>query len=184
MEYQLNDFFDSLTDPRRGQGQRHKFHHVLMIVIMAIISGHQGLRGFARFAQANEKELTKELGLKHGVPCYFTFRTILMGLDNQVYADKFIKWVKGNTDESTDDFIALDGKSIASTTKGGQTQLQNFVAIVSAFGHRSGLVYGMKSFENGKSGEAAALRDLVAILDVKGKVLTMDALHTQKKHLT
>ena len=44
MDYKLFDFFNSLTDPRRGQGQRHKLTDVLTIIIMAILSGHQGLK--------------------------------------------------------------------------------------------------------------------------------------------
>ena len=54
---------------------------------------------------------------------------------------------------------------------------------VNAFGHQSGLVYGMKSFENGKSGEAEALRTLIVQLGLSGKTFAMDALHCQKKRL-
>jgi len=184
MEYKMFEFFDSLTDPRRRQGQRHKFSDVLIIVIMAILSGHQGLRGFARFAKSNVKELTEVLNLKHGVPCYFTFRSIFTGLEEQLLSAKFIQWVKSYLPDTADDFIALDGKAIKATTKGGNTNLQNFVSVVNAFGHRSKMVYGMKYFENGKSGEAEALRKLVEQLGLKDKVFTMDALHTQKKLLT
>ena len=184
MKYQLKEFFDSLEDPRRGQGQRHNFHNVLTIIIMAILSNHQGLRGFTRFAKANESELSQVLDLKYGVPCYYTFRAILLELDEQVLVKNFIKWVQSYLPESADSFVALDGKAVKATTNGGNTKLQNFVAVVSAFGHRSGLVYGMQSYENGKSGEGQALRDLVEQLGLKGKVFTMDALHTQKKHST
>jgi hypothetical protein len=180
MQYKIGDFFDSLQDPRRGQGQRHRFDDVLTIVLMAILSGHQGLR----FAKANATELTEVLELKYGVPCYFTFRAILSALDEELLVSGFIKWVKGYLPDQADDFIALDGKAIRATSEGGSTKLQNFVALVNAFGHQSGVVYGMKSFENGKSGEAQALRELVQQLGLKGKVFTMDALHAQKKHLT
>ena len=95
-----------------------------------------------------------------------------------------IGWVQNYLSGSADEFISLDGKSIKSTANGGQTKLQNFVAVVNAFGHRSGLVYGMKAYENGKSGEAQALRELIGQLGLDGKVFTMDALHAQKKHLS
>lgn len=175
------EFFNSLEDARRGQGQRHKFDNILIIVIMAIISGHQGLRGFARFAKANEKELTQVLKLKHGVPRFNTFRDVLMSLNEQILVDKFIAWVKNYLPNLADEFVALDGKAIKATTNGGNTKLQNFVAMVNAFGHHSGVVYGMQSYENGKSSEAAALRDLVEKLAMKDVVFTMDALHAQKK---
>lgn len=180
MQYKIFDFFEGLTDPRRGQGQRHKLEHVLTIVIMAILSGYQGLKGFARFALSNEEELTRTLQLKHGVPCFFTIRAILSGLDEHLLSEQFTAWVKSYYPVPEDDFVAMDGKSVRSTTKGGNTKLQNFIAVVSAFGHQSGLVYGMKSFENGKSGEGEALRSLVKQLGLTDKVFTMDTLHAQK----
>ena len=183
MQYTLTEFLGSIEDPRRKQGQRHSFKNVLTIIIMAILSGHQGVRGFSRFAKANAEELTEALDLKYGVPCYSTFQAILTALDDQILAAKFIEWAKDLTASLTDDFIALDGKAIRSTMKGGNTKLQNFVSVVNAFGHQSGLVYGMKSFENGKSGEAEALRTLIGQLGLSDKIFTMDALHAQKKLL-
>lgn len=178
------EFFNSLEDARRGQGQRHKFDNILIIVIMAIISGHQGLRGFARFAKANQEELTQVLKLRHGVPGFNTFRDVLMNLNEQILVDKFITWVKNYLPNVADQFVALDGKAIKATTNGGNTTLQNFAALVNAFGHHSGVVYGMQSYENGKSSEAPALRDLVEKLAMKDVVFTMDALHAQKKRST
>lgn len=180
MEYKMLDFFSTLSDVRRGQGQRHKLHHVLSIVIMAILSGHQGLRGFTRFAESNREELIELFRLKHGVPCFYTFRSVLQSLDEQLLAQRFISWVGEYHSALKDKFLSLDGKAITSSVHGGNTGLQNFISVVSAFGHQSGIVYGMKSFENGKSGEAEALRALVQQLGLNDKVFTMDALHTKK----
>ncbi len=181
MDYKLLEFFDTLSDPRRGQGKRHELSDVLVMIIMAILSGHQGLKGFARFAEANEKELTQILNLKHGVPSYYAIRHIFLGLEEQLFAQKFAQWVKNYVPETADNYIAMDGKAIRATTQGGNTKHQNFVSVVSAFGHQSGIVYGMKSFENSKAGEAGALRELVEQLGIKDKVITLDALHAQKK---
>lgn len=180
MNYKLFDFFTQLEDPRRGQGQRHKLSDILIIVIMAILSGHQGLKGFARFAAINEQELTEVLHLKHGVPCFFTIRAVLQGINEQLLANQFIAWVKSYHAELADDFVALDGKAIKATVNGGNTGLQNFISVVSAFGHQSGMVYGMKSFENASSDESSTVRTLLAQLGLKDCVFTMDALHAQK----
>ena len=174
-------FIDSLEDPRRKQGQRHKFRDILTIIIMAILSGHQGLRGFNRFAKANADELTKTMKLRRGIPSYSTFQAMLKDLDDQLLSKKFIEWVRASTPDTADELIALDGKAIRSTITGGNTLMQNFVAVVSAFGHSSGIVYGMNSYENGKTGECIALQKLIAELGLKGKTFTTDALHTQKK---
>lgn len=180
MQYKLFDFLKELKDPRRGQGQRHRLEDVMLIVIMAILSGYQGIRGFSRFAKSNEVELEQILSLKHGVPCFYTIRAVLIGLEEEFLAQKFAAWVQGYSMLPEDDFVAFDGKAVSGTSTGGKTTMQNFLSVVSAFGHRSGLVLGMKAFENGKSGEAEALRQLVSTLGFKDKVFTMDALHTQK----
>lgn len=180
MQYSIAGFIHSLTDPRRGQGQRHSLENILTIVIMAILSVYNGLRGFARFASSNEQELIQVLKLKHGVPCYYTFHSVLSSLTEQMMAQKFMAWMQTYPDLLTDEFVSLDGKVVASTVNGGNTSSQNFVSVVSAFGQQTGLVYGSQTFENGKSGENRALFELVENLGLKGKTFTMDALHAQK----
>ena len=64
MQYTIKEFFSTIVDPRRGQGQRHTLENIMTIIMMAIISGHQGIRGFCRFAENNETELTEVLKLK------------------------------------------------------------------------------------------------------------------------
>jgi len=126
MQCDILEFFKSLEDPRRKQGQRHQFHDILTIIIMAILSGHQGIRGFHRFAKANSTELTDTLNLKYGVPGYSTFRDMVNSLDDQIMVTKFIAWAKKNIPATADEFVALDGKAVKATTNGGQTKLQNF----------------------------------------------------------
>lgn len=182
MNYKMFEFFSSLEDPRRGQGQRHSFTNIMTIVIMGILTGEQGFRGFYRFAKSNAEELTAVLDMKHGIPRYNTIRGALLSIDEDVLVKEFIKWTQNYALEATpaDDFIALDGKAIRATTSGGNTSKQNFVSVVNAFGHKSGIVYGMQPFENGKSGETEALRKLVEKLGIKEVVFTLDALHTKK----
>ena len=185
MNYKLFEFFSSLEDPRRGQGQRHELSNIIAIVIMAILTGEQGFRGFSRFAKSNAEELAEVLKMKHSIPGYNTIRSALISIDEDVLVKEFINWTRDYLPEIADDeFIALDGKAVRATTSGGNTSKQNFVSVVNAFGHKSGIVYGMQPFENGKSGEGQALRDLVEKLGIKNVVFTIDALHTQKKHST
>lgn len=181
IQVDITSFIDSLDDPRRSQGIRHQFDHLIIMILMAILSGHQGVRGFHRFAKSNKEELIDIFKPKHGIPGFSTFQSLMSSLDEQVLEKQFIAWVKKNLAEAADDYIGLDGKAILSSSSGGHTKDQNFASLVNAFGHRSGVVYGMKAFENGKSGEGQALRDLLELLGLEGKTFTMDALHAQKK---
>ena len=85
--------------------------------------------------------------------------------------------------EEEQHWVALDGKGLLSTLSNPNDSLQSFVLVVSAFGQKSGLVYGVNTFDNGKSGEGQALDELVQTLGLKGTILTMDALHCTKKNL-
>lgn len=180
MQYNLFDFLSLIDDPRRAQGQRHSLPTILGIVIMAILSGHQGLKGFARFAKSNAEELIPLFALKHGVPCFGTIRSVLMNLNKDALAVKFGDWMRPYASNEDENWIACDGKGLNSTVNNPHDSLQSFVSVVSAFGHQSGLVYGMTAFDNGKSGECRALIELVETLGLKGAILTMDALHTKK----
>lgn len=181
MNYQVSKFIGKFSDPRRKQGQRFSFESLLVIILMGILSGYQSLKGLARFAKSNESELTDILSLKHGVPKFNTLRDMLQHIDADLLTCGFIEWARHYHAEWGDEFIALDGKAIKSTVEGGTSSFQNFVAVVSAFGHKSGMVYGMSSYEHGKSAEPECLRDLVEKLGWIDKTFTMDALHTKKK---
>lgn len=174
------DFLSSIKDPRRPQGVRHSLVALFSITFMAILSRQHSLRGIARFAKNNKEELVASLQLSHGVPGFNTFRDFFQSIDLQSVSSAFILWLQSQDFAATDDFIALDGKAVKSTVSGGNTAFQNFVAVVSAFGHRSGMVYGMESYENGKSAETQCVRELIEKLGLVDKVLTMDALHAKK----
>lgn len=183
LKYDLSAFVATLKDPRRSEGKRHKLEDIILIIIMAIISGEQGIRGFERFASTNEKELTELLKLKHGVPSFQTFQHIFSELNEDYLAQKFMTWLKTHEKSKLheDSIIAIDGKAISATYSGKQTKQQNFVMVVNAFGHTSGLVHGMKAFENKKAHESHNLRELIIELGYTKKVYTADALHCQKK---
>lgn len=122
--------------------------------------------------------------MKHGIPKFNTIRDVLNAINSDLIAQTFITWMQQYHIDFDDDFVALDGKAVRSTVGGGNTSLQNFIAVVSAFGHKSGIVYGMETYENAKSAESQTLRDLVTKLGFTDVIFTMDALHIQKKLLT
>ena len=72
------------------------------------------------------------------------------------------------------------GKGLKNTVSDCYSQEQNFVTMVSAFSHYRGEILGIKVMENKKQSEIAVVRDLLELLDLKGVVFTMDALHCQK----
>jgi len=72
------------------------------------------------------------------------------------------------------------GKSIRSTVSDSQTSQQNFVSLVSLFCRKREQVLHAGRFENKTGNEADTVMNLLDILDLKGMVFTMDALHCKK----
>ena len=176
----IEEFIITLEDPRRGEGKRHQLRDIIVIIFMAILSGQQSIKGFARFAKSNNEELTTLLSLKHGVPKFSTFQGVISHFSEQLLVSKFISWVSQYHKDWADEFIALDGKAVRATVTSGGTSVQNFVSVVNAFGHKSKMIYGMKSYENKKGTEVEIVRQLAQELGVKDVTFTLDALHGKK----
>src|SRR5690606_1731459 len=70
------------------------------------------------------------------------------------------------------------------TYTGHDTEEQDFVALVSAYGVRSGVVASATAYRHGETSEVAAAQDLIAdlaaALDLRGVTLPLDALHATK----
>jgi hypothetical protein len=180
--YNLLDFLKDLPDPRRGQGLRHPLCSFMTMLILAILSGHHGIRGFVRFMKAHEDTFTELFQLKHGVPSFGTTYTLLKVVDQQAFVHHFMKWMRTYFSEGDDIWMAIDGKALRSTVKDSQNANQSFVTVVSAFAQHSGLVFGMEPFQSSKSHEAEHVRQLIEQMGLRGVTFTLDALHCQKKH--
>ena len=187
MQYNLLELLSSIKDTRRKEGKRHPLDSFVGMIIMAIISGHQGYRGFERFFNANKYELCMTFNLKHGLPSFGTIRTLIQLIDLDDLSKKFGLWMEKQyecipkDDENDINWLSADGKSIRSTISGGNSSLQNFTQIVSIFAQKSKLTISAKEFENKKSHEPAILRDLIETLGLTEGIISLDAIHCQKK---
>lgn len=182
MTYNLLDYLRRLKEFRRKEGLRYPLAAVLSMCIMAILSGAKGYREFARFMKANKSELVLVFRLKHGVPSHVTIREILQKVDLKELTTEFAAWMSQYHASTPEQWVSVDGKALGSTVKNPHNELQNFVSVVSFFGHQSGLVYTLQDFDWGKSYEPHVVRQLIENLGLEDLILTLDAVHCQKKH--
>ncbi len=77
--------------------------------------------------------------------------------------------------------MSIDGKALASTVTDYNSSYQNFVSLVSVFSHKRGQVVRAAKLENQKSSEIPTVQVLIEALDLQDVVLSLDALHCQKK---
>lgn len=176
----LYEAFAGLTDPRRAEGRRIQLEQLLALVVIANLCGHHGYRPVARFCQSHQEVLREQFELKHGVPSYVTFRTVLSQLPEQTLIDGFNTWADGLGSLSQGDWLSGDGKALGSTLTHMQDSKQDFQLMVSLWSHHTGLVHRLATYPNASGDERVSVRELLSHFQEKGLLVRLDAIHTQK----
>ncbi len=115
-KYNLREELKKIEDKRRGQGQRHSVDVILMITIMATMSGYIGYRAIGDFTVRYKKELIEYLEIKKArLPAYATVRRVLMGIEHEKFAKVFESWMGHYLKIEDKQWISIDGKAIKGT---------------------------------------------------------------------
>lgn len=180
-EFNLREELKTLKDKRRGQAQQHKIDVVLMITIMATMSGYQGYRAIGDFAQRYKEEIIKYLELeKDRVPSFPTVRRVLMKIDHKKFGDIFTKWMRHYMKKSKSQWIAVDGKAIKGTKQ--QEEDKKLAHLVSFFASDSKEILIARKTAS-KSNEIPLVQEMMQEFPLKDMIITLDALHCQTKTL-
>ncbi|MAT96545.1 MAG: ISAs1 family transposase [Anaerolineaceae bacterium] len=178
MSQQLSDsfvqHFGTIEDPRRQAGLRHQLVEVMFIAICAIIAGADDWVAIERFGQAKESWFQKFLPLKHGIPSHDTFGDVFSVLDPEQFAEAFIGWMQMIATVSG--VIALDGKTVRRSFDKALGKAA--IHMVSAWSAENRLILGQVKVDD-KSNEITALPQLLALLVIKGCLVTIDAMGCQ-----
>jgi len=166
----------SLPDPRKVRGQRHLFLDIVLMAILAELCGADSWEDIHRFAMSQEGWLRTFLSLPGGVPSADTFNRIFFLLDPKAFGECFLAWVRDVRKKIPGDIVALDGKTLRASIAEGKPALH----VVSAWSAANHLVLGQRSVDQ-KSNEITAIPELLKVLDVKGCIITIDAMGCQKE---
>jgi len=180
-DFNLRKELATLKDKRRGQAQQHKIDVVLMITIMATMSGYQGYRAIGDFAQRYKKHIIKYLELpKERVPAYATVRRVVQEVDHKKFGDIFTKWMKHYMKKSNSQWIAVDGKAIKGTKQ--KEEDKKLAHLVSFFASDSKEILIARKTAS-KSNEIPLVQTMMQEFPLKDMIITLDALHCQTKTL-
>jgi len=172
----IDTFFSELTDPRTGQNIRYPLDEILLVAVVTLLCGGQGYDDMADTGRAKRGMLEMIFPFKNGIPSEDTYRYVFMALDPKRFGDCFARWMSF-LHGHVEGLIAIDGKCCRGSRKGkGHSPLN----IVNAFCHERGIVLGAIDTPD-KSNEITVLPELLRLLDIKGCVVTLDAMGCQKK---
>jgi hypothetical protein len=181
----LNATLLKLPDHRCPRGIRHPFRTVIAISICAALSGYKSYTAIAEYAgrltQSQLKRLRGRYDRKKKCfipPSETTIRRILQGCDVQAVDALLNSWVLSvSTKEKTP--IAIDGK----TLKGARNDSGDQVHLLSAVTQNEGMIIAQRPVDT-KTNEITQVEPLLETLDIKERVITLDAMHTQTKTAT
>ena len=172
----LFNHFEILEDPRDIRGKRHELINIIIMTIYGILCKYTDFTNLADFLKVHEDYFTNLLDLKNGTPSHDTLSNVFATIDTKKFMDLFIEWIKDIV-KNKGLHISIDGKAIKSARdkiNGGNTPY-----IVSGFLSDIGISIGQVKVDD-KSNEITAIPDLLDLIDIEGKYVTIDAIGTQE----
>jgi predicted transposase YbfD/YdcC len=180
---EIVEHFEHLEDPRSTINRQHPLASVLVVALMAVLAGAGGPTAIARWANLKRAFLLSVLDLPHGIPCKDVFRRVLSALQPRAFQACFVAWLQALRAKAAQatgleqPVLAVDGKTLRRSHdhKSGLGALH----CVSVWASELGLSLGQVACAE-QSNEITAIPELLRLVDLRGAIITIDAMGTQK----
>lgn len=169
-------YFGQLKDPRIDRKKLYPLVEILFVVLCGSICGAESWRDFVLFGKSKLEFLRLYYEFKNGIPSKNTFARVFAALDPEAFKHQFVDWVK-SLQTLLNEVIAIDGKTLCNSTD--EVMGKSAIHMVSAFATEARLVLAQQKVGE-KSNEISAIPKLLDLLDLKGQIVTIDAMGTQK----
>lgn len=173
---EIIEFFSVIPDPRIDRTKEHKLIDIIVIALSSVLCGAEGWSEIEEFGKGKKEWFKRFLELPNGIPSHDTFRRVFMLLDPKYFEEVLVKWARQVARGIKREIVSIDGKTARGSQKNGKAVLHS----VSAWAHDAGITLGqVKTAE--KSNEIKAIPELLKSIDVKGSIVTIDAMGCQKE---
>ena len=166
-------YFECLPDGRQVGKVRYPLTEVLLLCLLAVLSGAETFTDIANFGNHKVSFLRRFRPFASGTPSHDHLGDILATLDAEAFQRCFVAWVASLTGVATE-VIAIDGKTLR-RSRGAKAAIH----MVSAFAARQRLVLGQVKVGE-KANEIVAIPKLLAMLEIEGAIVTIDAMGCQR----
>lgn len=169
--------FSSLEDPRIERNKSYALIDIVVLAVCAVASGADGWESIEQFGKNKIDWLRQYVPLANGIPSHDCISYVLSRVSPHRFRGCFMNWTQSVMGETDSEIIALDGK----TARGSRDRQHNRnpLHMVSAWACQNRLVLGQEATEE-KSNEITAIPKLLALLELKGCIVTLDAMGCQR----
>lgn len=181
----LVEVFVEIPDFRMNQGKRYALSAILALACAAVLCGYRSYSAMAEWGRNYGQALVMALGFKNGqTPCAATLHAIFRDLDATAFEARLGQWAESvlqacPANPGDPEGVAVDGK----TQRGSAKQGAQGTHLLAAVSQRLGLTLAQHAAAD-KSNELGHIQEVLTALILKGKVITADALHTQRQVAT
>jgi predicted transposase YbfD/YdcC len=183
----LLDDLATITDPRQRRGRRHALGAVLAVAVAAVLAGARSLVAIGEWAADAPGPVLVALGVRRDPlrrvwrpPGEATVRRVLACVDPDALDLVIGRWLADQQPPPARAWrqaVAVDGKTLRGSGHHGRSQ----VHLLAAMDHTTRAVLSQTDVDH-TTNEIARFRPLLEGLDLAGRVVTADALHTQREH--
>lgn len=176
----LIEVLAEIPDFRHHRGKRHPLTAMLALACSAMLCGYRSYTTMAEWGRNYGAHLTRALGFTRQPPCAATLHTVFRRVDREVLEAKVGAWAEGllagtPVPPDTAEAIAVDGKTLRGSKKQGAPAAH----LLSALAPRLGLTLAQQAVAD-KTNEIPMALELLRQVLLEGRVVTMDALLTQR----
>ena len=169
-------FFDNIHDPRQHAKIYYPFYDVLFLTVCAVIGGAEGWEDIEDFGEVHLPWFQSKGLFKNGIPVHDTIARIISGIKPEPFQAAFVRWTQAINQHTDGALVAIDGKTLRSSYD--REDRTSTIHMVSAYAAANKLVLGQIKTD-AKSNEITAIPELLALLDIKGCLVSIDAMGCQ-----
>jgi predicted transposase YbfD/YdcC len=172
----LQESFGSLKDLRVERNKKHQLLDIIILTLCAVMSGAEGWEAIEQFGEEKLDWLRKWIPLENGIPSHDCIARVISRILPSQMTECFIAWTQSVAQITEGEVVAIDGK----TARHSYNRKDNLGAIhmVSAWASKAGMSLGQVKTEE-KSNEITAIPALLQLLEIKGCIITIDAMGCQ-----
>src|SRR5690348_2853940 len=167
--------FAALRDPRQAAKVLYPLPEIMLLLLCATLAGADDFVEISLWGREQLPFLRKFLPFANGIPSHDTLSEVVRAIDPELFKACFISWVE-TLRQSDPDLIAVDGKTSRRTH--ARSKGREPLHLVSAWATQQRLVLGQQAVA-GKSNEITAIPLLLQRLELKGALVTIDAMGAQ-----
>jgi len=169
-------YFSEIEDSRQSAKVFYPLFDILFVTLCAVTAGAEGWKEIQEYAEGHHDWFKNQGFLKSSVPVDDTIARIISRIKPEPFRLCFIDWMQAIIQHTEGKLVAIDGKTLRSSYN--RDDKSSAIHMVSAYAAANKMVIGQVKTAD-KSNEITAIPELIKLLDLKGALVSIDAMGCQ-----